>query len=163
MSKYIPFLDLTRELVSIKEEIKTKIDTIFFEKTNFILGDELETFENNFAKYIDVKYCIGVANGTDAVEIAVNSLNLNKDDEIITQSNTYVATCFGVTNNNITLKLADIDENTYQLDLDEHSFTMIVGDSNQESPADSIFVLDSCSSTPYLDNQLLTRKLRFKY
>ena len=115
----IPFLDLKRELIPIKEEIKTKMNEIIFEKTNFILGDELEIFENNFAKYIDVNYCVGVANGTDAIEIAVNALNLNKDDEIITQSNTYVATCFGVTNNNIKLKLADIDEDTYQINLDE--------------------------------------------
>ena len=119
MSGSIPFLDLKRELIPIKEEIKTKIEELFFEKTNFILGKELELFENNFAQYIDVKYCVGVANGTDAIEIAVNALNLNNDDEIITQANTYVATCFGVTNNNIKLKLVDIDEDTYQMNLDE--------------------------------------------
>jgi dTDP-4-amino-4,6-dideoxygalactose transaminase len=115
----IPFLDLKRETIFIKEKIKKKMDEIFFEKTNFILGDDLEIFENNYAKYINVNYCVGVANGTDAIEIAVNSLNLNNDDEIITQSNTYVATCFGVTNNNIKLKLVDIDEDTYQMNLCE--------------------------------------------
>ena len=115
----IPFLDLKRELFSIKKEIEKKMNEIIFEKTNFILGNELEVFENNFSKYMDVKHCVGVANGTDAVEIAVNCLNLNSDDEIITQANTYVATCFGVTNNKIKLKLVDIDEETYQMNLDE--------------------------------------------
>lgn len=115
----IPFLDLKRELISIRKKIENKINEIIFEKTNFILGNELEVFENNFSKYMDVKHCIGVANGTDAIEIAVNCLNLNSDDEIITQANTYVATCFGVTSNKIKLKLVDIDEETYQMNLDE--------------------------------------------
>ena len=115
----IPFLDLKRELIPIKKELNDKMELIIFDKTNFILGNELELFENNFAKYINTTYCIGVANGTDAVEIAVNSLNLSPDDEIITQANTYVATCFGITNNNIKLKLVDINKDSYQMDLDE--------------------------------------------
>ena len=119
MSSTIPFLDLTRELIPIREELTKKIDNIIFEKTNFILGDELPVFEQNFANYINTGYCVGVANGTDAIEIAVNSLGLQTEDEIITQANTYVATCFGVTNNNLKLKLVDVVEDTYQMDLDK--------------------------------------------
>ena len=119
MSKTIPFLDLTRELVPIKDELSTNIEELIFEKTDFILGKGLVKFEENFAKYISTEYCVGVANGTDAIELAVQALELNTDDEILTQANTYVATCFGVTNNNIKLKLVDIDEDTYQIDLDE--------------------------------------------
>jgi dTDP-4-amino-4,6-dideoxygalactose transaminase len=119
MSINIPFLDLARELVPIKNELKNKMDDIIFNKCNFILGKELEVFEQNFAKYIGIDYCVGVANGTDAIEMAVQALGLKSHDEIITQANTYVATCFGVTNNNIKLKLVDIDADTYQIDLDE--------------------------------------------
>jgi dTDP-4-amino-4,6-dideoxygalactose transaminase len=115
----IPFLDLKREIIPIKKEILEKIDEIVFSKTNFILGEELEIFEKNFAKYIDVDYSIGVANGTDALEIAIKSLDLDSEDEVLTQANTYVATCFGITNNNIKLKLIDIDKDTYQINLDE--------------------------------------------
>lgn len=113
----IPFLDLKREIFFIRNEINESIDKVI-DNTNFILGNEVNVFENNFAKYISAEYCIGVANGTDALEIAINVLELNKDDEIITQANTYVATCFGVTNNNIKLKLVDVDEH-YQMDLNE--------------------------------------------
>ena len=119
MTTKVPFLDLSRELVPIREELKTKMDNIIFERTDFILGKDLEIFEQNFANYITCDYCIGVANGTDAIEMAVQALELDKDDEIITQSNTYVATCFGVTNNHIKLKLVDIDPDTYQMNLDE--------------------------------------------
>ena len=121
----IKFLDLKKEIEPLKEKINNKINDIFFNKTNFILGNEVEIFEKNFAEYINTDYCIGVANGTDALEIAIHSLNLNKDDEIITQANTYVATCLGVTNNNLNLKLIDIQPNTYQIDLEllEQSIT----------------------------------------
>lgn len=113
----IPFLDLNREISFIRNEINESIHKVI-DNTNFILGNEVNEFENNFAKYINTEYCIGVANGTDALEIAINILELNKDDEIITQANTYVATCFGVTNNNIKLKLVDVDKH-YQMDLCE--------------------------------------------
>lgn len=115
----IPFLDLSREIAPMKDDLITKMTNIVFERTDFILGKDLEVFEQNFAKYITSEYCVGVANGTDALEMAVQSLDLKEDDEIITQANTYVATCFGVTNNNIKLKLVDIDADTYQMDLDE--------------------------------------------
>ena len=118
MTNHINFLDLQKEIQPLKEKIKNKIEDIFFKKSNFILGNELEEFEENFAYYINTKYCIGVANGTDALEIALNSLQLNQDDEIITQANTYVSTCLGVTNNNLNLKVVDVDPDTYQIDLD---------------------------------------------
>ena len=119
MAMKVPFLDLSREIIHIKDVVTNKMNTIIFDQTNFILGKELETFETNFADYITQKHCIGVGNGTDALEIAVQSLGLNEYDEIITQSNTYVATCFGVTNNHKRLKLVDIDPETYQMDLDK--------------------------------------------
>ena len=52
----IPFLDLKRELIPIRKEIENKMNEIIFEKTNFILGNELEVFENNFSKYMDVNF-----------------------------------------------------------------------------------------------------------
>lgn len=115
----IPFLDLKREIIPIKSDIEKVMNTIIFKNTNFILGKELNQFERNFATYTANEYCVGVANGTDALEIAVQSLDLDENDEIITQANTYVATCFGITNNNKKLKLVDIDPDTYQMDLNE--------------------------------------------
>jgi len=119
MANKIPFLDLSRELIPIKEELTTKMNEIIFKNTDFILGKNVEKFEEHFAKYTTCTHCIGVANGTDAIEIAIHALNLKPDDEIITQANTYVSTCFGVTNNNIKLKMVDIDTSTYQMDLDQ--------------------------------------------
>jgi dTDP-4-amino-4,6-dideoxygalactose transaminase len=114
----IKFLDLKNEITNLEIPMKEKINEICFNKMNFISGEDVNIFESEFSKYIGTKYCIGVANGTDALEIAVKVLNLNKDDEIITQANTYVSTCLGISNNDLSLKIVDINKNTYQMDLD---------------------------------------------
>jgi len=114
----IKFLDLKSEIDEIKDEIQFKVDEIFYDKTNFILGDELSQFENNFKNYIGTNYCIGVANGTDALEIAVQSLGLDTDAEIITQANTFVSTCFGISCNKHKINLVDIQKENFHIDLD---------------------------------------------
>ena len=111
----INFLNLKKNYLSIKTEIDNEY-TDLFEKCDFILGDKVKIFENNFAKYLDIKHFIGCANGTDALEAAIKSLDLKQDDEVIVQGNTYIASCLGVLNNNIKLVLSDIDPNTHMID-----------------------------------------------
>jgi dTDP-4-amino-4,6-dideoxygalactose transaminase len=110
----IKFVDLKKNFENIKNEVLENVNDLF-NKCDFISGGSVKKFEENFAKYLGVKHFIGCANGTDALEIAVKMLDLEKDDEIIVQGNTYIATCLGVLNNNIKLVLCDIDENTYQI------------------------------------------------
>ena len=78
-------------------------------KSNFILGDEVKKFENNFAKFTKTKYCIGCANGSDALYLAIKSLNLKSSDEIIIPDMTYVATASAVVNNRCKLRIADVN------------------------------------------------------
>ena len=108
MLKSVKFLDLKSEIDEIKNEVQSKVEDIIYNKTNFVLGEELNEFENNFAKYINTNHCIGVGNGTDALEIAIQCLELEKEDEIITQANTFISTCLGITNNRNKIKLVDI-------------------------------------------------------
>lgn len=114
----VPFLDLQKQHKKIKEELENSFKNIL-EDCDFIMGENVSTFENNFAGYIGVKHFIGCANGTDALEIAVKSLDLQQDDEIIVQGNTYIATCLGVVNNSIKLKLCDVEENSFMIDFDD--------------------------------------------
>ena len=114
----IPFLDLNKNYQSIKEEVNDTIHNIL-NKSNYILGEELNTFEKNFAKYIGTNYFCGVGNGTDAIEIALKCLDLKENDEIIVQGNTYVATCLGVIFNNSKIILCDVNRDTFQLDIDD--------------------------------------------
>jgi dTDP-4-amino-4,6-dideoxygalactose transaminase len=111
----IKFLDLHKNIENIKKEINKKINNVIT-NTSFIMGPELKDFEINFAKYNNSKYCLGVGNGTDALEIAIKSLDLPEDSEIITQSNTFVATCLGVLNNKYKLRLVDCFEKNFMMD-----------------------------------------------
>ena len=112
----IKFLDLHKNYLSNKNEIDNKITEII-NNTAFINSKYISEFENNFAKYNNSKYCVGVANGTDALEIAVQSLDLPKDSEIITVGNTFVATCLSIVNNNYKMILCDINKDNYMMDV----------------------------------------------
>ena len=114
----IKFLDLSKNYNLIRDEVNSNIQKVL-DKNNYILGEEVTNFENNFAKYCNTKYCIGVANGTDALEIALQSLELDKSSEVIVQGNTYVATCLGVINNNYKLVLCDCDPTTFQISVED--------------------------------------------
>ena len=114
----VPFLDLKTNYLSIKDEVDLEFNQLF-EKCDFVHGEKVHLFEENFSKYIGINHFIGCANGTDALEVAVQSLDLQKDDEIIVQGNTYIATCLGVLNNHIKLVLCDIDKNTHMIDLNK--------------------------------------------
>ena len=78
-------------------------------KSNFILGDEVKIFEKNFSKFTKTKYCVGCANGSDALYLALRSLNLKETDEVIVPDMTYVATASAVINNGCRLRLADVN------------------------------------------------------
>jgi dTDP-4-amino-4,6-dideoxygalactose transaminase len=110
----IKFVDLQKNYESIKDEINERIK-LTLDRCDFILGHDVNLFEDNFARYLNVKHFIGVGNGTDALEIAVQSLDLKKDDEVIIQSNTFISTCLGVINNNSKCILCDTDPNTFMI------------------------------------------------
>lgn len=65
----------------------------------YILGKELEDFENKFAEYMGTKYCVGVNSGLDALILAVRALDIGPGDEVIVPANTYIASALGITEN----------------------------------------------------------------
>ena len=88
----IKFYDITKNDDKYSKKI---YETIKYNIRNndFVNGNSKKLFEKNFAKYIGVKHCIGVANGTDALEIALRALNYQKI-VILLQWNTYISTAF---------------------------------------------------------------------
>ncbi len=115
----IKFCDVKKNYNKYKDEINDRINNIMI-NGQYIEGPDVNMFENNFAKYIGVKHCIGVGNGTDALIIAIKALNLPEGSEIIIPGNTYIATALAVVNNNMKLVLADIDENMMICNLENH-------------------------------------------
>lgn len=78
----------------------------------YILGPELEKFENAFANYLGVKHCIGLNSGTDALILAVRALGIGKGDEVIVPAGTYIASVLGITENNATPVYVDCTNDT---------------------------------------------------
>jgi dTDP-4-amino-4,6-dideoxygalactose transaminase len=114
----IKFVDLTKNYLKIKEEIDESINNNII-NSQFINGNDKQQFESKFSKYIGTDYCVGVANGTDALEIAIQSLEMNSGSEIIVQPNTYISTALAITNVRHKPVFVDIDEQTMMIDVDK--------------------------------------------
>ena len=84
----------------------------------YVLGKEVETFEERFAAYTGAKYCAGVANGLEALQIAVHLLGIGAGDEVIVQGNTYIASVMGITMNGAVPVFVEPDS-YYQIDADK--------------------------------------------
>ncbi len=93
----VPFLDLQAQYLEIKPEVDLKLSE-FLEAGSYIGGEYLKNFEENFSSFLGANYCIGVANGLDALEISLKALGIGKGDEVIVPSNTFIATWLAVSN-----------------------------------------------------------------
>lgn len=113
----INFVDLKRQYSSIKDEVDTAINVVI-KNTQFILGENLEKFEEEFAKYCGVKHAIGVASGTDALILSIKALGIGNGDEIISVPNTFVSTIDAIVHNGATPKFVDINPKTYNINAD---------------------------------------------
>lgn len=112
----IKFLDLHAQYRSIQPEIDAAIADVIA-RTAFIGGPDVTTFEEAFAAYQQVKNCVGVANGTDAIEIALEALDLPKGSEVIVPANSFIASSEAVTRTGLKVVFADVDPATYTLDI----------------------------------------------
>jgi len=117
MTKLINFTNI--DPVNSKEAnlIKKHINNVVRNK-NFILGKDVKVFENKFSKLSDIKYAVGCASGTDALYLALKSLNLKQEHEIIVPAFTYISTGLSVLLNNNKLVYADVDINTGLISID---------------------------------------------
>lgn len=114
----IKFLDLYGQYLSIQPEIDAAIAAVIRD-TAFIGGRYAADFEREFAQFQQAGHCVGVANGTDAIEIALEALNLPSESEVIVPANTFIATSEAVTRAGHRVVFADADQATYTLDLDD--------------------------------------------
>ncbi len=113
----IKFLDLEKVNNRFRDEIDSRISRIL-DKGWYLQGEENETFSDNFAKYCGTKYCIGVANGLDALNLIIKAFDFGLGDEIIVPANTYIATILAISQNGCTPVLVEPDINTYNINPD---------------------------------------------
>ena len=90
----VQFNNLTAQWHEIKDAALPRINKMF-ESSAFVNGPEVQTFEENFAKWNGNKHCIGVSSGLDALRVATQALGYTQHVHIYTQANTYIATVLG--------------------------------------------------------------------
>jgi dTDP-4-amino-4,6-dideoxygalactose transaminase len=111
----VPLVDLAWQHAEIAEEVMTGIEAVMG-ATAFIQGPLVGEFEEAFAAFCEVRNCIGVASGTDALEMAVRALGIGPGDEVIVPANSFIASALGVIRAGADVKLVDCDPETYLID-----------------------------------------------
>lgn len=115
----IKFLDLKAINDSFEPELSQSIHRVL-ESGWYLLGNELKSFEQEYAAYIGTKHCIGVANGLDALRLILKAQielgYMKEGDEIIVPANTYIASILAITDNRLNPVLVEPDLNTYNID-----------------------------------------------
>lgn len=112
---HIPLMNLPLQYQNLKKEIDPAIKRII-ESGEFILGEELQLFEKEFAQYCGIKYCLGVSSGSTALDIALKAIGIEGGDEVICPTLTFTATAAAVVNLGATPVFIDINPDTYNLD-----------------------------------------------
>jgi dTDP-4-amino-4,6-dideoxygalactose transaminase len=111
----IPFLDLKTQLASIRPEIDTAIARVL-DSAHFILGDEVDAFETEFAAFCGTRACVGVDTGISALELTLRAAGIGPGDEVITVAHTFIATVSAISFSGATPVLVEVDPTTYLMD-----------------------------------------------
>ncbi|MGB7220854.1 MAG: DegT/DnrJ/EryC1/StrS family aminotransferase [Vicinamibacterales bacterium] len=112
----IPFVDLKAQYESIKPEIDAAMAAVIG-KTAFVGGPFVKEFEQAFASYCGVQHCVALANGTDALFIALKALGVGPGDEVITVANSFVATSEAIKMAGAQVVFVDMNPKTYNIDV----------------------------------------------
>ena len=111
----IPMLDLEAQYASIREEIRAAVHAVL-DSQQFILGPQVQAFEEEVARYCGRRHAVGVASGTDAIILALRAAGIGPGDEVIVPSFTYIATADSVSLLGARPVFADIEPDTFNID-----------------------------------------------
>lgn len=111
----VPYLDLKAEYAELREEILAALDRVC-RNAAFILGEEVEAFEKEFAAFCEAKHCVTLNSGTSALHLALLAAGVQPGDEVITSPNTFIATAEAISYTGAKPIFADIDPATANLD-----------------------------------------------
>ena len=112
----VPLLDLRRQFDAIRSEVMREVERVI-ESQRFILGEDVEKFEKNFAAYSGSKHAIGCASGTDALELAMLALGIGPGDEVLTVPFSFFATAGAIMAVGAKPVFVDVEPDTFNLDV----------------------------------------------
>jgi dTDP-4-amino-4,6-dideoxygalactose transaminase len=113
----VPLVDLYAQYLTIKTDVDTAIERTIT-RSAFIGGDELRSFESEFAKYCETPACVGVGNGTDALYLILRAMGIRAGDEVITVAHTFIATAEAISSTGARPVFVDIKADTMLMDPD---------------------------------------------
>ncbi|MEM8732599.1 MAG: DegT/DnrJ/EryC1/StrS family aminotransferase [Planctomycetota bacterium] len=111
----VPFVDLKAQAKQVKAEVLQRMSDVI-DGARYILGKEVQEFEEQFASYCGVDHCVGLANGTDALHLALRALEIGEGDEVITAGNSFAATAFAIAYSGAKAVFVDVDPADYNID-----------------------------------------------
>jgi len=114
-SSQLPLVDLAAQHAALADELSEAVAAAF-ERSDWILGHDLASFEEEFAAYCETAHAIGTDCGLSALELALRALGIGPGDEVITAANTFVATVLAISHAGATPVLVDVDPVTYTID-----------------------------------------------
>ena len=112
----VPFVDLAAQYAAIEAEVDAASRRVL-RKTDYILGREVELFEEEFAAYCESQHAVGLDSGTSALELALRAYEIGPGDEVITVANTFIATALAISYTGATPVLIDADPETANVDV----------------------------------------------
>jgi dTDP-4-amino-4,6-dideoxygalactose transaminase len=115
-ARAIPLLDLRRQFDPIRDEVMREVERVI-ESQRFILGEDVERFERNFAAYCGTVHAIGCASGTDALELALLALDIGPGDEVLTVPYSFFATAGAILSVGAKPVFVDVEPDTFNLDV----------------------------------------------
>jgi dTDP-3-amino-3,4,6-trideoxy-alpha-D-glucose transaminase len=115
MTNTIPFVDLARQHRPLAAELRAAFDRVLG-ASSYILGEEVERFEHEFAAYCGVRHCVGVASGTAALTIAALASGIRPGDEVIVPAHTFIASALGLAHAGAVPVFCDVDPATGLID-----------------------------------------------
>src|SRR4051794_20366582 len=113
----VPLFDTATPLAPLMAAIRHRLDEVLA-RGRFILGEEVEAFERELADYLEIRHVIGVANGTDAITIALRALGVRPGDEVVVPSFTFYASVEAIVNAGARPVFCDVDAGTRNLTAD---------------------------------------------
>jgi len=111
----VPFLDLKAQHIELRSELEDAFGRVL-ESGWYVLGSEVEAFEEEYAEYCEAAHCVGVGNGLDALHLALLAMDVGPGDEVIVPSNTYIATWLAVSQCGAVPVPVEPDEATFNID-----------------------------------------------
>ncbi len=112
----IPLVDLQTQSRAIKDDVLRRMGDVI-DGARYILGNEVQEFEQQFAEYCGVEHCIGMANGTEAIHMALRALDVGPGDEVITAGNSFAATAFAIAHAGASAVFVDVDPTDFNIDV----------------------------------------------